>query len=155
MGAFPMLNSIVDDISLTIDKIDVNKLNEVSPVLKKSVPQIVYHLSYFENIYVSAMFRKLRYGYKPQIDSFADFDCSDMYFDSDEIAYWMKCLKEERECNCRYLKDNYEFMQLNCLEHKVHGELKLEDILQTIRKHDIHHMEEILQIISEKNRRDI
>jgi len=155
MGTVPMLNSIVDDISLAIDKIDVKKLNDVSPVLKKSVAQIVYHLSYYENIYVSEMLRKLRYGYKPQIDSFTDVDCSDMYFDSDEIAYWMKCLKEERESNSRYLMDNYEFMQSNCLDHKVHGELKLDDILQKIRKHDVHHMEEILQIISEKNRRDI
>lgn len=142
------LSQTYECIVNAINEFDSKQLNMITPVCKRSLAQIVYHLVCYENIYVTILFRKLLFNYDLSIKLFTDIDLSDIYLEYDVLKKWLVCLKRERSNNIAMLSDYKINMETSKLNHEVHGKLGIGDVVKKIVLHDEHHYKQIMDIAS-------
>lgn len=113
-----------------------------------TISRIIYHLSYYEDMYFSHIIRQALYNEKVILPKF-DEEVVNRKFSEEEMYKWFKHFKEERQRNIAIIVANKYKFQKCVFMHFVSGKMSFADVMtEKILRHDKHHQEQLKYILS-------
>lgn len=127
------------NVRYLLANLDEAEMNVVTPACERSVAQLVFHLDYYEQLYLSCYLREFLFRRVPKFQSFSDEELWNTRR-QDTVEAQLKSFEAERFRNV----DLLDLVDRSVLErdgfHEKHGKISLQRCLDTVVNHDAYHL---------------